>query len=96
MSEIVISVPKIQGQAEENVRVLWDVVSTCKGWRDLHGMDLGLVTKLEALGAQRVERMRLCKSVGADVIANKANKTWCQHEASPVGPGEHVCRTRCW
>lgn len=31
--EIVINVPKIQGQAEGNVRVLWDVISTCKGWR---------------------------------------------------------------
>lgn len=30
-SEIVINVPKIQGQAEGNVRVLWDVIGTCKG-----------------------------------------------------------------
>lgn len=42
-------------------------------------------------------RTWLCKSVGANAIANKANKTrCCQHETSPVGPGEHVCQTGCW
>lgn len=50
------------------MRVLWDMISTCKGWREgqgvcgLHGVDLGLVTKLENLGARRM-RGRGCVSL---------------------------------